>query len=328
MAPELAQLERGTSLAGAAGEGSPGDLEDLLRTFNDVTSKLQRTHETLRAEVSRLQGELEQANRRLRRSRELAALGEMAAGIAHEIRNPLGSIKLYTEALEADLRGDEASHGTAVKIGSAVEGLDRIVGDVLAFAREMRLRPDAHGAGDLLAAAAEEVRHDAERQGVAVEIEAGAGLDAACDGDLMRRALVNLARNAVEAAGLERGARAPRVRLSAERGARRDTDGRRVACVSLVVEDSGAGIPEDVLGRMFNPFFTTRAAGTGLGLAIVHRIVDAHGGAVEVSRGEALGGARVLIHLPEDPARSLEAEGMQEGASEAAVPAGREEDGS
>jgi len=139
MAAEVAQLERGPSVAG--GEGAPGELEDLLRTFNDVTSKLQSTHETLRAEVSRLQGELEQANRRLRRSRELAALGEMAAGIAHEIRNPLGSIKLYTEALEADLRGDAPSHGTAVKIGSAVEGLDRIVGDVLAFAREMRLRP-------------------------------------------------------------------------------------------------------------------------------------------------------------------------------------------
>jgi signal transduction histidine kinase len=293
----------------ADAEGA-SELADLLRAFNDVTAKLQGTQETLRSEVRRLQGELEQANAQLRRSRELAALGEMAAGIAHEIRNPLGSIKLYSEALAEDLAGQDEPRAMAAKIGSAVRGLDRIVGDVLAFSKEMRLRPQECEAAGLLHRAVEEAKRELLDAGAAVEIDAIDDL-VVCDADLMQRALVNLVRNAAEAAGDSENK--PIVRLSADRKWRRGTDGRRAACVSLAVEDSGPGIADEAVGRMFNPFFTTRAAGTGLGLAIVHRIVDAHGGAVEVSRGgderdepDALAGARVAVLLPVDPERSIE----------------------
>ncbi len=290
--------------------GDASELADLLRAFNDVTAKLQGTQETLRSEVRRLQGELEQANAQLRRSRELAALGEMAAGIAHEIRNPLGSIKLYSEALAEDLAGQDEPRAMATKIGSAVRGLDRIVGDVLAFSKEMRLRPRECEAADLLRRSVEEAKRELLDAGAAVEIDATDDA-VVCDADLMHRALVNLVRNAAEAAGESEGKAL--VRLVAERKWRRGTDGRRAACVSLAIEDSGPGIAEEAVGRMFNPFFTTRAAGTGLGLAIVHRIVDAHGGAVEVSRSgterrepDALPGARIAVLLPVDPERSIE----------------------
>ncbi len=84
---------------------SAGDLADLLGALNDASRRLQESHEALRSEVSRLKGELREANEQLERSRRLAALGEMAAGIAHEVRNPLGSIMLYARMLEQDLAG-------------------------------------------------------------------------------------------------------------------------------------------------------------------------------------------------------------------------------
>ncbi len=296
--------------AGGASSLGAGDLAELLRAFNEVTSKLQATQETLRSEVGRLQGELAEANRRLRRSRELAALGEMAAGIAHEIRNPLGSISLYAEALEEDLAEPE-TQGLARKIVSAASGLNRVVGDVLDFSRETRLGVCAVECGGLLSGAVDEARRELIDAGAEVELSFDEGLDVPCDPDLVRRALVNVLRNAAEAVREVDGARC--VRVTGERGSRRDVDGRRAACAVLAVEDSGPGIPVDVLPRMFNPFFTTRAVGTGLGLAIVHRLVDAHGGAVEVGRGE-LDGARVALLLPLEAERALEPtnEGLDE----------------
>ncbi len=291
------------SLPGSAASLGAADLSELLRAFNEVTAKLEGTQETLRSEVRRLQSELEQANTQLRRSRELAALGEMAAGIAHEIRNPLGSISLYAEAIEEDVADLEGPRELAGKIGSAVKGLNRVVGDVLAFSREMRLEVTDCDAEALLTSAADEARHELREAGAELTVSAAGGVSVPCDIDLLRRAVVNLVRNAAEAVRETDGVR--RVTVTAEAGSRRDVQGKRAACVVIAVEDSGAGIPEDVLSRMFNPFFTTRAVGTGLGLGIVHRIIDAHGGAVEVGTS-SLGGARVALLVPVEADRPLE----------------------
>src|SRR5687767_8545993 len=94
---------------------TPAELAGLMSAFNEVTGRLQQTHETLQREVVRLRGELREANEQLERSRRLAALGEMAAGIAHEVRNPLGSIGLYARMLEQDLSDRPAERATAVK---------------------------------------------------------------------------------------------------------------------------------------------------------------------------------------------------------------------
>ena len=122
-----------------------------------------------------------------------------------------------------------------------------------------------------------------------------------CDPSLVHQALMNLIRNAREAIEDDprRGADGGRVALVAERVTIRGAGGRKTPMIALDVRDDGPGVPADVLERMFNPFFTTRAAGTGLGLAIVHRIVDAHGGRVDV-RNNPGGGAIVRILLPLD----------------------------
>ncbi|MCA9573675.1 MAG: hypothetical protein KC656_37845, partial [Myxococcales bacterium] len=133
--------------------------------------------------------------------------------------------------------------------------------------------------------------------GVAVVVEGGQGV-IECDRTLIVQAVSNLLRNAIDAMeSCEPGGRAHTLVL----GARPERAGGE-SCVVLSVTDSGPGIPPEVVDRMFNPFFTTRAAGTGLGLAIVHRIVDAHGGSVRVrnlaAEGEGRRGACVELVLP------------------------------
>lgn len=277
------------------GSLSQADLSQLFAAFNDVTVKLQDTHERLTGEVARLQGELRRANDELERSRRLAALGEMAAGIAHEIRNPLGSIGLYAEMLESDLpRGPE--HEVAAKIVRAVHGLDAVVNDVLTFSREMRLAPVEQSSEEAFTGALESC---CDVLGTcAVRVEGDEQVHA--DPNLLQQALVNLIRNAADAVHSRQLGRDERViSLLARRAMTAEGD----PAVALSVSDSGPGIPDELRERMFNPFFTTRAAGTGLGLAIVHRIVDAHGGTVHVRNrppaGGDLGGATIEILIPD-----------------------------
>lgn len=273
---------------GVGGGLGASDLAELLSSFSEVTGKLEVTHERLRREVERLNVELAEKDEQLARSKRLAALGEMAAGIAHEIRNPLGSIGLYARLLAGELEAGSGARATAEKIAGGVRRLNEIVGDVLSFSRDMRVRPERCGVGELFEEALESCA--AELGGV-VEVERawGAGLEVVCDGALVRQAVVNLVRNAAEAMGEVAGAR--RLRLGAEirSGVGAGGGGRTWAVLS--VGDTGPGIPAGVVERMFNPFFTTRETGTGLGLAIVHRIVDAHGGRVAVFNNAERGGA-------------------------------------
>jgi two-component system sensor histidine kinase FlrB len=310
---------------------SATDLVELIGAFNDVTQKLQATHESLRGEVSRLQGELASANRQLERAQRLAALGEMAAGIAHEVRNPLGSIRLHARLLEQDLEDRPDERSVTRKILAAVEGLDAVVSDVLAFSKEFRVRASASDASELLERALGEcmaLEHSRRAAGQdrglpalmveRLDLEAPAiGLE--CDQTLVHRALVNIIRNAIQAMtpeAHERGVRQARRVLTL--GARTERvpgpGGGDREMVVLVVGDTGQGIKREVLERMFNPFFTTRAAGTGLGLSIVHRIADAHRGLVRVRNREGAEGTGAIVEvlLPVTPAAIPEVNGTTE----------------
>lgn len=318
MASEAASLER--DVPANAGRGGaaptvdarvdarvegPNELAELLGAFNQVTARLERTHDQLRGEVARLRAELSEANAQLERSRRLAALGEMAAGIAHEVRNPLGSIALYARMLKEDLAHMPPQRSLVEKIAGATKALDVVVGDVLLFSREFKVRVEPVDAASALEAALDachaemtmgragwlSVEHVNQRTG-AMPVFHG-------DPGLVHQALVNVVRNAIEAMRdcperlhvLRLEAMAIRGRASGEEE------------VALRVMDSGPGVKDEVIARMFNPFFTTRAAGTGLGLAIVHRIVDAHDGRVQVFNNES-GGATVELVFPRTPVRA------------------------
>ena len=285
-----------------------GELAKLIASYNEVMDRLQQSHEVLGAEVVRLQNELASTDAQLQRSKRLAALGEMAAGIAHEIRNPLAAIQLYATLMRGELeehieheRGAMKSIGAnsvtlaassdyAVKIASAVRGLDAIVNDVLSFAREMKLNRSQLVVGDVIGRAIESQRPAIEAGSVRVVLgnkdEAADGAKALAveaDRELLHRAIVNLIRNAVEAMAPGGG--------TLWLGGRWQDDQ-----VVINVRDTGPGIADRDVDRIFNPFFTTRGTGTGLGLAIVHRIVDAHGGGICVSND---GGAVFELSLPQ-----------------------------
>jgi two-component system sensor histidine kinase FlrB len=300
-----------TTPVGASTTVSPVELAQLMDTFNQVTGRLQSTHESLRTEVARLQAELRDANEQLQRSKRLAALGEMAAGIAHEVRNPLGSIRLYARMLEQDLADRPQEMQIASKIAAAVHGLDGVVGDVLSFSREQRVAPQHAEAGELLdraleacwtqecvAAGVRVVQRDKRRGGgIARGLRAGLW----CDALLMHQALVNVIRNGLQAM-TEAPAPADGHVLTLDAGPVRGEDGK--AMFGIAVTDTGPGIADQTIDRMFNPFFTTRAMGTGLGLAIVHRIVDAHAGRILV-RSRTTGaerGTTFQLLLPAAPA--------------------------
>jgi signal transduction histidine kinase len=312
---EVRGLADGAPVAGGA-LMTPADLAELLGAFNEVTGRLEQTHGQLRAEVARLNAELRNANEALERSRRLAAIGEMAAGIAHEVRNPVGSIQLYARMLEEDLAELPEARRTAVKISNAARGLNAIVGDVLAFSREIKPRAGMVEASGLLQSSVEACADLIDRLGERLRVvwSGQEGVEVACDAELMARALVNVVRNACEAmgecvAGREGigghagqgagGDDAMTHELLLEWNESQDEDGG--VWTVLGVGDTGPGLSDEVIERMFNPFFTTRAAGTGLGLSIVHRIVEAHGGRVRVGRRTPRG-ARVEIWLPRDAA--------------------------
>lgn len=271
------------------------DLAQIVEAYSEVTERLQHSHERLQGEVVRLRRELNSANAQVQRSRRLSALGEMAAGIAHEIRNPLAAIQLYAGMAADDLQaGDTQPQKEALdnvlKIASAVRGMSAIVNDVLSFSRGTqpeRSRVDVTQLLDRVIAAngpgidqsqVHVVRKDLGRESLTMYADAG----------LVQQALLNLVRNAVDAMSSVEGARVLTLDVQ------RDEVG-----VVLSVADTGPGVSEDCLDRIFNPFFTTRSTGTGLGLAIVHRIADAHGGSIAVHREPTRGGAVFTLSLPD-----------------------------
>ena len=284
------------------------DLAQIIQTYNEVTEKLQHSHDLLGQEVVRLQAELAGKDAALQRSKRLAALGEMAAGIAHEIRNPLAAIHLYAQMLTDDLKafqsecevdgeGEAFSDQieTSTKIASAVRGLNAVVNDVLSFSREIKPRVKVVNARLLLERAIEAQYPAIDAAGVTIRRGDGLSthdaMELNVDPDLMQQVIVNLIRNAVDAM---RDCHRERI-LTLDV----NVDGNLAV---VAIKDNGEGIAKQAIDRIFNPFFTTRNTGTGLGLAIVHRIVDAHGGSIVVYNKN---GAVFEVRLP----RSIEAAG-------------------
>lgn len=245
---------------------------------------------------------LERAVARAERSQ---ATGRLAAAIAHELRNPLASIRGCAQ----EVSGEPALDATAREMMDIVvresDRLDHIVGEFLGYAR----MPEPALGKVSIAQLLRETRVMLETRGVAAEVTvelAGDPEQLVVDGDRaqLQQLLLNLGLNALQAAG-----EAPaRVELRARgqdllRAVRHDLAGGEraelVSGVRIEVRDHGVGIPEEAMARLFDPFFTTRAGGTGMGLAIVSRIVEAHRGSIAIDSRSGV--TRVAIWLPGDP---------------------------
>jgi signal transduction histidine kinase len=231
------------------------------------------------------------AEEALRRRDRLAAMGELASTVAHEVRNPLNAVGMTAQRLKREFvagaaagGGDQAELEELLSVmTSETQRIERIVQQFLEYARPPRLAPEPVDLGALVREVVERARPLAGARGVVVEVEARGLGTAVVDPAQLRQALDNLVRNAVEATP-EGG----RVSLAA----RREDGGHTVE-----VRDTGCGIEPDHLPRIFDLYFTTKADGTGVGLAVTQQIVAAHGGTIEVdSRPGA--GTTMTIRLP------------------------------
>lgn len=277
----MASVMSGDGLASQSGTPlTAEDLAEVMTMCTRVTEHLHSAHQVLQAEVRRLNQELRETNEQLRRAHHLAALGQMAAGIAHEVRNPLGSIRLYASMLNEDLSDRPESQALARQISTAVRDLDHVVGDVLDFSRELKLDPRPIPAGDLVAHAADACGVLFHETGINLNIDESNDPMLLCDPGSMGQALTNIIRNAAQAIESTQSRGVVNVIVEEVFRSLPGEDAQSWSCIT--VSDDGPGISDEVRDRIFNPFFTTRAAGTGLGLAIVHRIVDAHGGSIEI----------------------------------------------
>ena len=209
----------------------------------------------------------------------------MLAGIAHEVRNPLGGIELFGGLLREDLEAGDPRRKHVDKILRELGVLAKVVNDFLDFARKRPPERRPLELCDLLSDTLALVERDAAEKGVRVVLEAPRQLSAELDPEAMKRAILNLVRNAVQAAPKGTG----QVRVVAGEAA----GGR----IRVAVEDNGPGIPEEKKEEIWKPFFTTKQKGTGLGLALSRKTILAHGGTLTVEDG-ATGGARFVIDVP------------------------------
>jgi two-component system sensor histidine kinase HydH len=214
-------------------------------------------------EIKRLQATLQ-------KQEKLAAIGNLAAGVAHEVRNPLSSIKGYATYF-ASLFGEGSEQKKAAEVMTAeVERLNRVISELLEIARPSDLKPRATDIPFLLNSSLRLVQQEAEAAGVRIITDIAEGITPfALDPDRITQALLNLYINAIQA--MPDGGQ---LTLSA-----RET----VAGLELAVSDRGRGISGDEVSKIFNPYFTTKNTGTGLGLAVVQKVVEAHGGTIQVT---------------------------------------------
>jgi two-component system sensor histidine kinase PilS (NtrC family) len=246
---------------------SVGRSTGSIIVFQDVT------------DIVRLKEAVERAER-------LATVGKFAAGLAHEVRNPLAAMCASIDVLKVSLSPPESMQRLMTNVVREAERLNGLISDFLLFARPRDLNLRATDLSVLAQSVLDVFRHDALMQGQQVEGRIAPGVSAELDGDLVRQVLWNLVKNAAEAMSKKPGGTLT-VQVSA------GTDGARV-----LIADTGQGIPANQLDRIFEPFFTTKERGSGLGLAISHSIMEAHGGQMRIDSREGVGTEVHLLFPP------------------------------
>jgi len=263
---------------------------------------LQSRHQTqlyreLAERLAETNRRLEQAQAEARRSERLAALGQLSAGLAHEIRNPLGVIKGSAEMLTQKLQASDAlARELAGYISTEVNRLSALVTEFLDFARPLHAQLAPADFQGLLDRVIDIVASRWKGKPVRVERHYGAQLPPVpLDESLCEQAFLNLVQNAFEAMEEEGGTLRVDVRLAQHEG--------REGAV-LVIADTGPGVPRELLEEIFNPFVTTKKTGVGLGLSIVSKIIDGHHGSIHVENAPQ-GGAVFTIFFPLDDTDEL-----------------------
>jgi len=230
--------------------------------------------------------EVQALRREIARNQRLASIGRLAAGVAHEIRNPLSSIKGFATYFKERYQGNKDDQQTASIMIQEVERLNRVVGQLLEFARPINISRKPTSIAAIIEDSLRLVEREAFIKNIKIETRFSSPVNEVfIDPDRINQVLLNLYLNAVEA--MENGGRLSVVLLLDE----------EKKWIKISVKDTGAGIKKEELAHIFDPYFTTKPSGTGLGLAIVHNIIDSHDGKMKVESSPGKG-TTVTLFLP------------------------------
>ncbi|WP_290651592.1 ATP-binding protein [Aquisalimonas sp.] len=289
----MARIEAGERDHRAVAEG-PKEVRSMSTAFNTMLNSMEAAEQ----EIARRRSEQARLEDELRHAEKLAAIGRLAAGVAHELGTPLSVIDGKAQRALRQADSESRQHRALEQIRSEVARMEHIVRQLLEFARSASRQLRWTRVGDLTGAALsslEDVLHD---HGASVQVRGEMpGPEIYVDPVRIEQVLVNLLRNALQAGATQLG-----VDWSEDNG-----------WITVCVDDNGPGVAEDIRPRLFEPFFTTKTVGkgTGLGLAVVHGIVTEHGGGIAIEQSPD-GGARFRVKLPRQAPNSEGSDDDQE----------------
>jgi signal transduction histidine kinase len=279
-----------------------GGCSGLL--FSWVNRQLERLRETHLALVQTHE-ELKAAQMILIQNAKLESVGRLAAGVAHEVKNPLAVIQLGVDYLTNAVKGDAGLAETVQDMEDAIKRADTVIKGLLDFSRSEQLTLMPHDVNAVLDETLLLVRHELTKNNVTVERTLEAKLPPVeLDRNKIKQVFINLFMNAIQAMGSDGGTLGVRTRRQRLTEASSAPDGGTAGgfrvgddVVVVDVEDTGTGVPEDKLDKLFDPFFTTKAvgSGTGLGLSVSRKIIELHGAAIRISNRKSKGAAAQII---------------------------------
>ena len=254
----------------------------LLGRLQGLYSRLEKSHQQLKNSHE----ELEHAQRQLIQTEKMASLGQLAAGVAHELNNPIGSIMMFSRILQKELGPNEQWQKDITLVVQEADRAAKIVKDLLSFSRETKIKPGLVNINIVIEEALSLLVKQSLFHNIQVQWRLAASLPTTfADPDLLKQVFLNIILNAAQAMDGKGTLTIQTLGLDGDKG------------IEIRIEDTGKGIPEEHLPRLFDPFFTTKEKGTGLGLSLVYSIISKHKGTVHAE--SQLGqGATFIIDLP------------------------------
>lgn len=266
-------------------------LKDAFRRFDESSRRLQRKYEALLKETEALRKEVLLKEQELKRNEKLALLGETAAALAHEVRNPLGSIKLFISLLRRDFIGNESAIGVIDNIDRSVAALDNVVANILRFSKKEELE---YAVINIHSIIQEQISFYtlAEQNRLKFNLSLDAKPFIQGNEQALRQVFYNLFLNAAQA-----------LRHSGHIDVKTENYSTGI---KIIISDDGPGIDKKIISRIFDPFVTTKNEGTGLGLAVVSQIISMHHGRIDVKDKREWGekGTEFQIFLSRIPEKS------------------------
>ena len=225
--------------------------------------------------------ELKRLEKEIQRHDRLVALGKMAAGVAHEVRNPLSSIKGFATLLGSKFKDGSQEHEAADLLVHEAERLNRSITELLNYARPTTLKKEQINLGDLVASSLKLISSDAQALGVKISLETDSDIpNVGADRDRINQVLLNLYLNGLQA--MENSSREKELKVSVHLD-------DAIGVIRIEIQDNGIGIPQESIEKVLDPYFTTKPEGTGLGLALAYKIIDEHNGTIRFKSIEGQG---------------------------------------